>query len=89
MVRQVEEDVQDVLAATFLEGVLQGLEVRSTLLVEDDQFAVQPTALQTEPGQGLLQVRQAFGPVMAVAGQQAHVAVFDAAHQPIAVSLSS
>lgn len=87
VVRQVEEDVQDVLAATFLEGVLQGLEVRSTLLVEDDQFAVQPTALQTEPGQGLLQVRQAFGPVMAVAGQQAHVAVFDAAHQPIAVQL--
>ncbi|VTS66506.1 Uncharacterised protein [Streptococcus dysgalactiae subsp. equisimilis] len=87
VIRQVEKEIQDVLAVALLEGVLQGLEVRPALLVEDHQLAVQPTALKAEPGQGLLQVRQAFAPVVAVAGQQAHVAVLDAAHQPVAVQL--
>ena len=69
---RIEQVIDDVHAATDIEGVLQCLEVRQALVIEHHYFAVQPAVLELQGGQGLGLLGQAAGPVVTVAGQQAH-----------------
>ena len=83
----IEQVIDDVQAAADIECVLQRLEIRQPVAIEADHFAIQPTVLELEGLQGFALTRQALGPVVAVAGEQAHFTVANARHDAVAVEL--
>ncbi|MNE11301.1 hypothetical protein D3C80_1040530 [compost metagenome] len=86
-VRQVEQVVENAVAALRLEGVLQRLKVRHTLVVGHHHFTIEPRRFQAKRDQGLDLFWQFVGPVVAIAGDQPDVAMVDASHDPVAVEL--
>ncbi|MNQ80682.1 hypothetical protein D3C85_956730 [compost metagenome] len=86
-VRQVEQVVENVVAAIRFEGVLQRLKVRKPLLVHHHHFTVEPRRFQAQRGQGHGLPWQFVGPIVTIASDQLHLAVVDAGHDPVAVEL--
>ncbi len=73
--------------APALEGVLQRLEIRNAVPVGHHDFAIDPAGLHRQGTHGARQAGHAVGPVVAVAGDEAHLAAFDPGEDAVAVEL--
>ena len=85
--QQVEQVVGDLLVAFAIEGVLQRLKVGHAIVVGHHHLAVEPGRVEFEFFQRRNLAWHFCRPVMAVAGEQAHVAVIDAGEDAVAVEL--
>ncbi len=84
-IRQVEQVENDAAAAAGFEGVLQRLEIRRALLVGHHHLAVEPGGFQPQRRQRLCLLRHLRRPVMAVAGEQPHLARLDSRQDAVTV----
>jgi hypothetical protein len=66
----VKNIVDDVLRTGTVKGILQLLEVWKTIVVEHEDFAIQPTAFKTHAIYRADKVGKLVGPVIAVARDQ-------------------
>ena len=71
VVRQVEHEELQLLHRCAIEGVLQGIEVGHTVLVEQHDLAVEPRRAELQGGHIFGQALELRGPVVAVAREQA------------------
>ena len=84
---QVEQVVAHRVQRAVFKGVLQRLKIRRAVLAHDDDLAVEPGRIKTEPSHHVRQRRQFGSPVVAVAGEQARRAALHAREQPVTVEL--
>ena len=85
---QVEEEVDKILLAVEIEGVLQRLEIGRAVGIEDHDFAVEPSGGQVQIGDLPGDAFELGCPVVPVAGEQADLApVVDAGEHAVAVEL--
>ena len=87
VIGQVEDEVLDRIGAGRVEGVLQEIEIGRAVGAGDHDLAVEPARADAEVAHRIDEALQARRPVVAVAGEEAHVGAVDAGEQAIAVEL--
>ncbi|MNJ45841.1 hypothetical protein D3C77_409530 [compost metagenome] len=86
-VGRIEQVVEDGRVAGAVECVLQGLEVGHAFTVVDHHLAIKPGRLKLQRLECGGLAGQFAGPVVAVAGEQVHLAMVDAGEDAVAVEL--
>src|SRR5690606_20690872 len=84
---QVERRGHEPSRAPRGECLLQQAEAAGTVGLQRHQLAVEQRTLEAEPGQRLLESRQARGPIPSVPADEADLVAVHASEQPIAVEL--
>src|SRR5581483_9110010 len=84
---RVEHEEHDLGSAPGFESVLQRLEARATAFVQHHDLAIEPGLVELQRLEAAREVRQALGPVLAAAREDARVALGEPGEHAIAVVL--